>query len=341
MPVCLGAFSHCEAALGEHSHLRYLAQLGVEKVIMAGHDPNLNPGGKTGGNKPGLVWDYLKLVALVNDVQELGMELGGIEIAGQAESFAMEHIWLGGPLRDQQLDTMATNIRLAGKAGITLVAYHWMCNPPTMTSASWRHSNAVPCRGGSLTSALDMDRLEPMPLLREREFSCEEMWDNYEYFARKIVPVCEEAGVRMAIHPDDPPVESMGGMPRLFHNLEGHVRAMEIGNSPLWGINLCLGNWQAMGIDLDEVITTLGGDKIFQGHVQAINGTVPRFAETFVDLGDCDFLAVIRSLNRAGCNAHLAPIHSPRVSGDEGGRQVNAFDLGYLRALMQTAARES
>lgn len=92
----------------------------------------------------------------------------------------MEHIWLGGPLRDQQLDTMATNIRLAGKAGITLVAYHWMCNAPTMTTASWRHSNAVLCRGGSLTSALDMDRLEPMPLLREREFSREEMWDNYE-----------------------------------------------------------------------------------------------------------------------------------------------------------------
>ncbi len=205
MPVCLGAFSHYEPGSEKQDHLRHLAQLGVEKVIMAGHDPNLNPGGKAGGSKPGLVWDYIKLVALVNDIQELGMELGGIEIAGQSESFAMEHIWLGGPLRDQQLDNMATNIRLAGRAGITLIAYHWMCNPPTMESASWRHSNAVPCRGGAITCALDMDRLESMPLSREREYSREEMWDNYEYFARRIVPVCEEAGVRMAIHPDDPP----------------------------------------------------------------------------------------------------------------------------------------
>lgn len=340
MPVCLGSFSHYQPATG-NPHLRHLAQLGVERVIIAGFDPNVNPGGKTGGSKPGFRWDYSTLVTLVNDVRELGMELGALELAGQAEASAMEHIWINGALRDEQIDNFAANIRLAGQAGITLLAYHWMCNPPTKVAASWRHSNEVPGRGGALTSALDMDRLEPLPLFREREYSREEMWDNYEYFARKIVPVCEEAGVRMAIHPDDPPVESMGGMPRLFYNLEGHVRALEIGNSPLWGINLCLGNWQAMGIDLDEVITTLGGDRIFQGHVQAINGTVPKFEETFLDLGDCDFLAVIRSLNRAGSNAHLAPAHSPRISGDEGSRQGNAFDLGYLRALMQTAARES
>jgi len=340
MPVRLGSFSHYHPALG-NSHLRYLAQLGVERVIIAGSDSNLNPGGKAGGSRPGLLWDFSTLVNLVNDIGELGMELGALELAGQSETSAMEQIWLAGELRDVQIDTMAANIRTAGKAGVTLLAYHWMCNPPTKISASWRHSHQVSSRGGAVTSALDMERLEPMPLFRDRQYSREEMWDNYEYFARKLVPVCEEAGVRMAIHPDDPPVESMGGMPRLFYNLEGHVRALEIGNSPLWGINLCLGNWQAMGIDLHEVITTLGGDKIFQAHVQAINGTVPRFGETFVDLGDCDFLAIIRSLNRAGSNAHLAPAHPPRIDGDEESRQVNAFDLGYLRALMQTAARES
>ena len=122
--------------------------------------------------------------------------------------------------------------------------------------------------------------------------------------------------------------------------LEGHLRALEIGNSPLWGINMCLGNWQAMGIDLDHAIDSLGGHRIFMGHVQAVNGTVPKFQEAFLDLGDCDFLAVVRSLNKAGSNAHLAPAHWPRIVGDEEFRQGNAFDLGYMRALIQTAERE-
>ena len=340
MPVCLGAYARFEPVMKDKTLLRSLAQFGVDKVIVGCIDPSLNPGGKTGGSKPGLRWDYLRLVNLVNEIRDLGMELGTLELAGQAEASAMEHIWLGGELRDRQIDNLAHNIRLAGKAGVTLMAYHWMVNPPTMISASWRHSYEARGRGGALLSRIDMDRLEPLPLFRGREYSREEMWDNYEYFARRIVPVCEEAGVRMAVHPDDPPVASMGGVPRLFHDLEGHLRALEIGGSEMWGINMCLGNWQAMGIDLDHAIRSLGGERIFMGHVQAVNGTVPSFGETFLDLGDCDLLAVIRSLNRAGSGAHLAPAHWPRVDGDGDFRQTNAFDLGYMRALIKTAERE-
>ena len=341
MPVCLGAYSHFEPIMKDKTHLRYLAQLGVEKVIVGCNDPAINPpGGKVGGRKPGLKWDYLRIVNLVNEIRDLGMELGTLELTPQAEASAMEHIWLGGELRDRQIENLIHNIRLAGKAGVTLMAYHWMCNPETMVNASWRHSYEVPGRGGSLLSAVDMKKLEPLPLFRGREYSREEMWDNYEYFVKKILPVCEDAGVRMAVHPDDPPVESMGGMPRLFYNLEGHLRALEIADSPVWGINMCLGNWQAMGIDLDHAINSLGGEKIFMGHVQAVNGTVPKFQEAFLDLGDCDFLAVVRALNKAGSDAHLAPAHWPRIVGDDGFRQGNAFDLGYMRALIQTAARE-
>lgn len=341
MPVCLGAYSRFQPIMVDKTHLRYLAQFGVDRVIIGCNDPSLNRGGKEGGSKPGFKWDYLRIVHLVNEIEDLGMGLGTLELTGQSEASAMEHIWLGGELRDQQIENLIYNIRLAARAGVTLMAYHWMCNPPTMIPASWRHSYEVPGRAGALLSELDMDKLEPLPLFRGREYSREEMWDNYEYFVRKILPVCEDEGVRMAIHPDDPPVASMGGIPRLFYNLEGHVRAMEIANnSPVWGINMCLGNWQAMGIDLDHAIETLGGERIFMGHVQAVKGTVPKFGETFLDQGDCDFLAVIRSLNQGGSNAHLAPAHWPRIIGDEGFLQANAFDLGYMRALIKTAETE-
>ena len=340
MPVCLGAYAKFAPVMHDKPFLRSLAQFGVDRVIVGCTDPSLNPGGKSGGDKPGFKWDYLRLVNLVNEIRDLGMELGTLELVGQAEASPMEHIWLNGELRDQQIDNLAYNIRLAGKAGVTLMAYHWMCNPPTMNSASWRHSYEAPGRAGSLLSQIDMDKLEPLPLFRGREYSREEMWDNYEHFVKKILPVCEDAGVRMAVHPDDPPVPEMGGMPRLFYNLEGHQRALEMADSPIWGINMCLGNWQAMGIDLDEAIRTLGGEKIFMGHVQAVKGTVPKFGETFLDLGDCDLLAVIRSLNKAGSDAHLAPAHWPRVAGDNNFRQAGAFDLGYVRALIQTAERE-
>ena len=125
MPVCLGAYSHFEPIMKDETHLRYLAQLGVDKVIVCCNDPALDPpGSNVGGRKPGIKWDYLRIVNLVNEIRDLGMELGTLELVGQAEASAMEHIWLGGELRNQQIDNLILNIQLAGRAGVTLMAYH-------------------------------------------------------------------------------------------------------------------------------------------------------------------------------------------------------------------------
>ena len=96
-----------------------------------------------------------------------------------------------------------------------------------------------------------MEIAQHSPLFRGREYTDEEMWGNYEYFIKAVLPEAEAAGVRLALHPDDPPLEKLGGIPRLFHDFDGFKRGMDIANnSRASGLNFCLGNWTAMGTDI-------------------------------------------------------------------------------------------
>ena len=194
---------------------------------------------------------------------------------------------------------------------------------------------------------LDVFRRKFEKQMFDRQYSVEEMWDNYDYFMRRVLPVAEDSDVRMALHPDDPPVAIMNGVAKLFTHYNGYRRADEIANhSPFWGVLLCIGTWSeggdTMGRDVFEMIRHFGSKKkLFAIHFRNVSGPLPRFHETFPDDGYQDMPRVMRTLREVGFNGSVIADHIPQMINDTGLQQAGAaYCVAYMRALLQQANRE-
>jgi mannonate dehydratase len=183
------------------------------------------------------------------------------------------------------------------------------------------------------------------PLTHGRVYSQEEIWENFIYFIRQVAPVAEEAGVRIGIHPDDPPVPDLGGIPRcIFSSYEGYHRALEIADSPNVGMCLCVGCWleggEGMGKNVLETIRYFGEQKkLFKVHLRNIDQPLPHFVETFLDNGYYDMYPVIRALREVEFDGVLIPDHIPGMANDR--RVATAYSIGYMKALVERANAES
>ncbi len=318
-------------------YLRFLKQFGVDDVVLssASHPDSEQRFSTENADKSGAHWDFQDLVLVRVRCENAGLKVAAIE--NPVPAWCYDRIIFGLPGRDQQIENILVTIRNMGRADIPVFGYNWMGNPPGATRYSWRTSLATPGRAGSEVSSFDMEIAKNEPLFRDRVYTEKEMWDNYEYFIKAIIAEAESAGVRLALHPDDPPVEQLGGVPRLFNGLEGFERAMDIaGNSTASGLNFCLGNWSAMGADIPAAIRHFGErGQIVYGHVQGVQGTVPRFQESFLDEADCDFLAVLRSLDEVGFDGALLPGHNPHtLYENETGGLGFVYAVGYLKGLL-------
>ncbi len=320
--------------------LQFLQQYGVTDVV-AGF--NAMPDFRSkfppdAGDGPGCHWDYSELVQLRERVEKFGMRLASVE--NPHPSWCLDHILLGLPGRDQQLENLFITIRNMGRAGIPYYGYNWMVGPSRLQRFSTRTSTDYPARGGAHSDLLDMAEVDKAPLFRDREYGAEEMWENYEYFVRAMVPVLEESGVRMGLHPDDPPTSSVGGVARIFHSPDGFQRALDLADSPVSAVNLCLGNWTAMGTDIPASIRQFGEhDQILYGHAQGVQGTVPRFNECFLDESDCDYFEVARTFDEVGVDTFLAVAHLPRTVNDDGPQfQGHAFAIGFMAGIIKSAS---
>ena len=272
---------------------------------------------------------------------------GGIQLYGLGNNSVhnVDAITLNLPNRDEKVAEYKAHIRNLGQADIPYTTYAHMANsvwstPPEQT------------RGGSRARAFDMARLAEAAgggftgegLTHGREYSEEELWDNFASFAKEIAPVAEEAGVRIGIHPDDPPGVPLGGVPRpIFSSFDGYKRALEIADSPNVGMCLCIGCWleggEAMGRDVVETIRYFGGQgKIFKVHYRNVDKPLPHFVETFVDDGYFDMYQAMRTLAEVGYDGTLIPDHIPQMGDD--GRLGTAYTLAYMRALQKRAEEE-
>ncbi len=207
MRVGLGQFNEMS-----DETLQFAAQLGVTSIQM--NTPRL-PGEHR--------WEEKDLRQLVEKCESYSLTLEAIE---NVPIHLYDQAMLGRPGRDEQIEHYQTTIRNMGRAGIPILGYHFMPN------SVWRTSRTAPGRGGSHVTAFDMaevdraasegmrgfvakadERLSTMTLSADDEnvVTADEMWANYEYFVKAVVPVAEESGVKLALHPDDPPVESLAG----------------------------------------------------------------------------------------------------------------------------------
>lgn len=253
----------------------------------------------------------------------------------------MTSVTLGLPDRDEKIAEYLQYIRDLGATGIHYSTYAHMAN------GIWSSPREL-IRGGAESRAFHIDgphaghwggeRYEG-ELTHGREYSEAELWDNYAYFIRQVVPVAEEAGVFIGIHPDDPPVYPLGGIPRpIFGSFEGYRRAIEMAASPNIGMCLCVGCWleggAAMGKDVVETIHYFGSRrKLFKVHLRNVTAPMPEgFAETYMDAGYMDLLQVIAALHSVKFDGAIISDHLPAMVG--GRRAAEAYHIGYMRGLV-------
>ena len=276
----------------------------------------------------------------------------------------MPEVTLNLPGRDQKIEEYLNYIRYLGQAGIPYSTYAHMGN------GIWSSGRITTPRG---YDARDGNAASPNwrgnwggkeytePLSHGRKFSKEEIWDNYAYFIQKVVPVAEEAGVRIGIHPDDPPQPEIAGVPRcIFSSFEGYKKALEIADSPNIGMCLCVGCWleggPLMGKDVVETIKYFGGaKKLFKVHFRNVSAPLPHFNETLLDDGYYDMYKVMKALVEVKFDGIAIPDHIPglgnvstgtRGQGSrQGGQEFRpsagqAYLIAYMRVLLNAAKSE-
>lgn len=246
---------------------------------------------------------------------------------------------LGLPGFDTKVEQYQQYLRNLGRAGIGYTTYAHMAN---IKMLPYYQTSVGSTRGGIPTREFDMELAQHLPLSHDRVYTEDEVWDTFTRFIRAVMPVAEEAGVRIGLHPDDPPVPTLGGVARAIRNFEGYQRAVEIANSDNFGLCFCVGSWAEggamLGKDSLEMIAHFGAlGKIFKIHFRNVDAPLPKFRETLIDDGYVDMYAIMRALRDVNFDGVLIPDHVP---GDGTDKTNSAYTIGYMRATRNRVYNE-
>ena len=324
MRVGLGQFNEAT-----DERLQYIKQCGVDDFLL--NTPKF-PGEER--------WEFEDLAALRSKAESYNLRLMALE---NVPTHFYDKIMLGRAGREEQLENMCQTVRNMGRAGIPILGYHFM---PT---GVWRTSRSTPVRGGAKATSFnlnvaisrDRDAFQKRSSAKvDREYTEEEMWENYDWYMERILPVCEEANVGMALHPDDPPVNyPLGGVARLFRNFENFSRAFDKFNSLMHGLDFCHGCWSEMrgGEGVLDAVRYFGTrKKIFYVHLRDVQGQVEDFTECWIGEGNSNICDVISTLVEVGFNGFMIPDHVPRMIGDtEWCHRGRAYTIGYMKAMLE------
>ena len=310
-------------ALGMHDitedNLQFARQIGVTHLVVTG------PQGLT---VEGLYYEYERLVQLKTQIEAAGLNLGAIQ---NIPTTWYDKIRYGLPGREEQLDYYCKTVENVGRAGIPILHYNFHA------VKVWRTSRHARGRGGAHFTSYDHALMENAPLAGPKPIDDDELWANYERFVRRIMPVAESVGLRMALHPDDPPVSPIAGAACLFRDVEAFQRALDMVPSPSNGLLFCQGCFTEMlGQGVYDAIRHFGGQgKIFYVHFRNVVGQMPSFREGFIDNGDADMLRAMKVYKEVGFDGPMIPDHLPRIVGDSGyAHRARAHAIGYMKALM-------
>lgn len=244
----------------------------------------------------------------------------------------LDKIILGRPGRDDQIAEISRLIVHMGRLGIPILCYNFML-------ADWtRTDTQVTTRGGALTNSFDLHRMQDRLLPPDRRVTSEQMWQNLGYFLQRIVPVAESAGVKLAMHPDDPPLPELMGSAQIMHEPAAFERLAQLVPSPANGMCFCQGTFAEMGVDIPATIHRLA-PLIHYVHFRDVRGTAESFEETFHDAGQTDMAAAMRAYHAIGFTGIMRPDHVPKLEGEAGDGSGYSmlgrlFAVGYMRGLM-------
>ena len=293
------------------------AQLGVEAVVTKAA-PEL-----TGLPDPS---DYQSLKTIRDNFNAAGLELYALE----GDEFDMSRIKLGLPGRDEDIEKYQKMLTNMGRLGLKLLCYNFMAG------VGWfRSRNDLKERGGALTSGFDIAEIDNNVPLKLSE---EQLWDNYTYFIRAVMPAAEAAGVKMGLHPDDPPISPLFGYSRILTSADAYRRAMSLSDSPSHGITFCQATFRTMGEDVFELIPEFG-KRIFFLHFRDVTGSKTCFRETFHDNGPTDMVKLLRTTLKHAPDCLIRPDHTPTMAGESNENfgytmQGNLFATGYIKGIL-------
>jgi len=281
-------------------------------------------------------WSRTSLERAKRQYEDAGFEMAVIEARPP-----MHNTKLGLPGRDAEIEVICDFIENMGAVGIPVWCPEFMAGLFVL-----RTSSTIPSRGGALVTGYDHDVNRDQPLTEYGEVSEERMWDSLKYFLERVVPVAEKANVKLAMHPDDPPLSPIRGIHRIFRSVENYQRAIDMVPSPSNGIALCQGNFSLMTDDLPSVVRHFGNQKkIHFVHFRDVRGNAEKFVETFHDDGPTDMLECMRAYRDIGYDGVLRPDHIPTMEGDSNARPMYSqigrlYAIGYITGLREAAYGE-
>ena len=359
MKLGLGLYRH----MLTRANFQFTRQAGATHVVAhlvdyfkgSAHNPKDNQPTGTGhgwglAGDPEQLWTVEELRDLRRAVEAEGLKLEAIENFDPAH---WHDVLLDGPKRNQQLENVKTILRNLGRAGIPIMGYNFsiagVCGRTTGPYA----------RGGAMSVGMEGPLDEPMPngmvwnMVYDPNapkgfvppISSDELWRRFENFLREVLPVAEEANVKLALHPDDPPMPTMRGQPRLVYQPRLYQKVIDLNSSPANTLEFCLGTLAEMipqgRDDIYEAVEQYSRQKrLAYVHFRNVTGKVPFYRETFIDDGDVGMLRVLQILRRNGFNGVLIPDHTPQMSCGAPWHAGMAYALGYLRAALQGLVSE-
>lgn len=294
---------------------------------------------------PNKLWSFGELLDLRKAVEAQGLKIEAIENFDPAH---WHDVLLDGPKRKQQIENVKELIRRIGQAGIPVMGYNF-----SIAGVCGRTHKAY-ARGDAMSVGMEGPLDTPMPRGMvwnmvydenaapgdEPSISHEELWRRLGAFLDEVIPVAEEAGVKLALHPDDPPLPTMRGQPRLVYQPELYQRVLDLNPSRANALEFCLGSIAEMipqgKADIYETVEQYSRQqKLAYVHFRNVTGKVPFYRETFIDDGDIDMLRVLQILKKNNYQGVLIPDHTPQMSCSAPWHAGMAFAMGYMRAALQ------
>lgn len=325
--------------------IAHLANYYTDGAIVPGTDGRNNYGISRVGDE----WSLESLKALKKEIEEEGLHLEGIENFNPADWY---DILLDGPRKREQMDNLKQIIKNVGKAGIPVFGYNFSI------AGVWGHTRKCAARGKADTACFDWEdggKAYPIPNGEVWNMtydpnapdgfvplvSHEELWERWTYFIREILPVAEEYGVKMAAHPDDPPMPTIRGQARLVYEPWYYQKMLDIDDSPSNCFEFCMGSVQEMrgGNIYDAIEQFAPQNRLAYIHFRNVKGKVPHYVEAFVDEGDIDMLRCVYLLKKHDYGGVLIPDHTPQMECKAPWHAGMAYALGYMKAAMEMAER--
>ena len=282
-------------------------------------------------------WEYDAILSTKQAYESAGLKFRVVEgppALGDKTKLGLEG-------RDEEIANFITFMQNLSKAGVDTICYNWM------PAIGWyRTDMARPGRGGALMTAFDYDAVKDAPMTKYGPVSKETLWSTLQYFLKAAVPEAEKCGMKLAMHPDDPQVDSIKGISRIMTSVENFRKMLDLYPSPNNGVTLCQGNFSLMGADIPALVREFGKRKaIHFVHFRNVMGGHFKFTECFHDEGNIDMYEAMKAYYEIGFKGPIRPDHVPTMYGDSNAHPGYSvlgclYANGYVRGLMESVSKE-